>query len=59
MSLTHPSHVILVPGADGRVFSEDSVRVHASGIVTHPITSKCSVPRTSPASRSSARRIPP
>jgi hypothetical protein len=39
MSLTPPSHVILVPGADGRVFSEDSVLVHTSGIVTHPITS--------------------
>jgi TPP-dependent indolepyruvate ferredoxin oxidoreductase alpha subunit len=39
MSLTHPSHVILVPGADGRVFSEDIVHVHASGIATHPITS--------------------
>jgi hypothetical protein len=39
MSLTHPNHVILVPGADGLVFSEDSVHVHASGILTHPITS--------------------
>jgi hypothetical protein len=37
MSPTHPSHVILGPGADGRVFSEDSVHVHASGIVTHPM----------------------
>jgi hypothetical protein len=25
MSPTHPSHVILVPGADGHVFSENSV----------------------------------
>jgi hypothetical protein len=39
MSPTHPSHVILVPGADGRVFSEDSGYVHASGIITHPMTS--------------------
>jgi hypothetical protein len=39
MSLTHPNHVILVPGANGLVFSEDSVHVHASGILTHPMTS--------------------
>jgi hypothetical protein len=39
MSLTHLIHLILVPGADGRVVGKESVDVQTSGIIIHPITS--------------------
>jgi hypothetical protein len=31
MSVTHPLHVVLVPGADGRVFTEDRAHAQVGG----------------------------
>jgi hypothetical protein len=37
MSWHHPIHVLLVPGADGRVGTEDSAPAQAGGMVSHPM----------------------